>query len=117
MLLLALSETEEVLDDIIVASNDDNDETLFSAVLELVNVEVEEVCDCGNSIVELIDGIVAVALLVEELFPIIAGLLFLSIAGDCSSSVLAPPLGGVGLGGTAVAVGLSRPLLRRCSTT
>lgn len=116
MLLLALSETEELLEDIIVASNDDRDETLFSAVFEFVNVEVEEVCDCGISMVELTDGIEIVALLLEELFPII-GLLFLSIAGECSSSELVAPVGGVGLGGTAVAVGLSRPLLRRCSTT
>ena len=115
MLLLALSETEELLDDTTVASNDDSDETLFSAVFVFVNVDVDDVCDCGISIVEFTDGVTTLELLLEELLPI-DGLLFLSIAGDCSSSELAAPVG-VGLGGTAVAVGRSRPLLRRCSTT
>ena len=116
-LLLALSETEGLFD-IKVASNDDTDDALFSAVLEFVSVEVDEVCDCGNSVVELADMGITVLLLVDVIFfSRVIGLLFRSIAGDCSSSEVTTTAGGVGLGGTAVAVGLSRPLLRRCSTT
>ena len=103
--------------DIKVASNDDADD-MFSVVLEFVNVEVEEVCDCGSSVVEFTDMGIPVLLLMEvECFPVVIGLLFRSIAGDCSSSGVTTAAEGVGLGGTAVAVGLSRPLLRRCSTT
>ena len=113
---MELSETEELLD-IKVVSNDDADD-MFSAVLEFVNVEVEEVCDCGNSVVEFIDmGTPVLLLTAVEFFPVVTGLLFRSIAGDCSSSGVTTTAEGVGLGGTAVAVGLSRPLLRRCSTT
>ena len=115
-LLLELSETEELLDTK-VASNDDADD-MFSVVLEFVSVEVEEVCDCGSSEVEFAIMGTPVLLLEEvEFFPVVIGLLFRSIAGDCSSSEVTTAAEGVGLGGTAVAVGLSRPLLRRCSTT
>ena len=113
---MALSETDDVLDDINVVSNDESEEVLFSVAFEFANVEVEEVCDGGNSAVEGTDDKVAVTLLLDELLPTV-GLLFLSTAGDCSSSVLELTVDAVGLGGTAVAVGLSRPLLRRCSTT
>ena len=65
--------------DIKVASNDDADD-MFSVVLEFVNVEVEEVCDCGSSVVEFTDMGIPVLLLTEvECFPVVIGLLFINI--------------------------------------
>ena len=116
VLLLAVSETVELLLHVIVASKDDKDDTLFSAVLAFINVDVDEVADGGTSSVVLIVGSMLVAFFADTVTDV-EGLLFRSITGDCSRSELVDAAGGVGFGGTAVAVGLSKPLLRRCSTT
>ena len=47
ILLLAVSETVELLLHVIVASKDDKDDTLFSAVLAFINVDVDEVADAA----------------------------------------------------------------------
>ena len=117
ILLLAVSETVELLLHVIVASKDDKDDTLFSVVLAFINVDVDEVADGGTSSVVLVVGMMLVVAFFAETVTDVEGLLFLSITGDCSRSELVDAAGGVGFGGTAVAVGLSKPLLRRCSTT
>ena len=86
------------------------------------SVDVDEVCELDSkSDVEFnVEDIILLAVDVVVAVAHRDGLLFLSMAGDCSNSeqllgrVVA---GGVGLGGTAVAVGRSNPLLLRCSTT
>ena len=117
ILLLAVSETVELLLLVIVASKDDQDDTLFSVVLAFINVDVDEVADGGTSSVVVVVGMMLVVAFFADTVTDVEGLLFLSITGDCSRSELVDTAGGVGFGGTAVAVGLSKPLLRRCSTT
>ena len=117
ILLLALSETVELLLHVTVASNGDNDDRLFSVVLAFINVDVDEVADGGASAVVAVVGMMLAVAFFAGTVTDVEGLLFLSITGDWSRSELVDAAGGVGFGGTAVAVGLSKPLLRRCSTT